>query len=80
MPLSADRIYLKEGGIIRGKVLSIGVNDYKIKDSNGKIKKVAKNSIISVKFSKGKEESGYFLWVGAHEFRAEMTLTFLGII
>ena len=58
--LFADRIYLKNGVVLRGKVLSIGARDYKFEGSSGgKPKNVAKNEIIKVTFSRGRSERGY---------------------
>ena len=57
--LFADRIYLKKGPVLRGRVLSIGVEDYRFETSNGKEERVAKSEIIKVIFSRGKLERGY---------------------
>ena len=59
-PLLADRIYLRNGNMLRGKVLRIGVNHYKFqKSSDSKVENVAKSKITKVIFSRGRSERGY---------------------
>ena len=57
--LYADRIYLNEGNVLRGKVISIGVGDYKFENANGTPQTVPKYKITKVSFSRGKSERGY---------------------
>ncbi len=57
--LFADRIYLQNGNILRGKVLNIGATQYKFKKTNGEVENVPKNKITNVIFSRGKVERGY---------------------
>ena len=57
--LFADRIYLRNGKIVRGKVLRIGVQDYKLKKSDGTTQKIPKHAITKVIFSRGRSEKGY---------------------
>ena len=58
-PLSADRIYLSKGNVLRGTILSIGTNAYKFQDTNGKVKNVPKHKIRQVIFAQGRSERGY---------------------
>ena len=44
---------------MRGRVLSIGVKDYKFEDAQGRKISVPKNKITKVTFSRGKPEMGY---------------------
>ena len=77
-PLSADRIYLRNGNVLRGKVLSIGVGDYKFENANGAPQTVPKNKIRKVIFSRGKSERAYerfFARISAGLGAAQNTLT-----
>ena len=82
-PLSADRIYLKNGNVLRGKVLrgkvfSIGAGNYKFEIAKGVLQIVPRNKIKNVTYSRGKSERGYerfFARINAGLGAAQNTLT-----
>ena len=59
LSLSADRIYLIEGSMIRGKILSISAGSYKIQSVSGKTQTIPKYDIKNILFARGKAERGY---------------------
>ncbi len=58
-PSFADRIYLKKGGVLLGKLLSIDEIYYKFKKRSGQIVDVPKYTVRRVTFSHGKKERGH---------------------
>ena len=59
-PLLADRIHLKDGSVLRGKILSIGAGSYIFQETGAKkSQKILKSRTIGVKFSGGLPERGY---------------------
>ncbi len=58
-PSFADRIYLKKGGVLWGKLLSIDDLHYKFKKRSGQLVDVPKYEVRSVTFSHGEKERGY---------------------
>ncbi len=58
-PSFADRIYLKKGGVLWGKLLSIDNFHYKFKKKGGQIVDVPKYEVRTVTFSHDQKERGY---------------------
>ncbi len=58
-PSFADRIYLKKGGVLLGKLLSIDEIYYKFKKRSGQLVNVPKYKVRSATFSQGQEERGH---------------------
>ena len=57
--LSADRIRLNKGGLLRCKIFNIGVNAYKCRDPKGLIITVPKHKIARITFSGKIADRGY---------------------
>ena len=57
--LSADRIRLNEGGLLRCKIFFIGVDAYKCRNDNGLAITVPKHKITRITFSGKLAERGY---------------------
>ena len=58
-PSFADRIYLKKGGVLLGKILGIDATHYKFKKRSGQLVNVPKYKVRSATFSQGQEERGH---------------------
>ncbi len=58
-PSFADRIYLKKGGVLLGKILGIDATHYKFKKKSGQLVDVPKYEVRTVTFSHGEKERGY---------------------
>ena len=82
--LLADRLYLKDGTILRGRILNIGAGSYRFqKDGAKKVQTVPKRSVLRVTFSQGKPERGYDgffarFWTGMGTGEYKVTLQGFG--
>ena len=57
--LFADRIFLKDGKVLRGKIVKIEASRYKLKRGDGSTQNVPKSKVIKVIFTHDKFEKGY---------------------
>ena len=59
LSLFADRVYLRDGRILRGKILRIEASHYKLKKSDASTERVPKSEVKKVIFGREKTEKGY---------------------
>ncbi len=85
--LFADRVYLNNGNLLRGKILRIEAIHYKFEKSSGGVENIPKKQVKKVTFDRGKTERGYdnffarlLLGAGLSEYGTTVNVKHSGVV